>query len=314
MILYYFCTKICREAKRLIMKNHSFLKYCTCILLTLFAVSCSTGNKEQKIVTVTIQPQKYFAEKIAGDRFAINCIVPPGSNPEAYDPSPSHLVHLGKSVAYFKIGHIGFELAWMDKLEQNNPQMKIFDNSTGINILTGTHEHNESEVENDNHHHHFDADPHTWSSPKNVRIIAKNMYDAFVSLDPAGEKIYRKNYEELLAEVNQVDSIMTRKLAPVKGTMFAIYHPSLSYLAKDYNLHQLSLEYNGKEPSAFYLKKAIDVAREKHVKVIFIQQEFDAKQAESFAQEIDGKVVSINPLSYNWKEELLRITDAIAGE
>ena len=167
------------------MKNHSFLKYCTSILLIFIAVACTTGNKEQKIVTVTIQPQKYFAEKIAGDRFNINCIVPPGSNPEAYDPSPSHLVHLGKSIAYFKIGHIGFELAWMDKLEQNNPNMKIFDTSEGIDILSGTHEHNDADV----HHHHFDADPHTWSSPKNVRIIARNMYVAFVSIDPDRKSI-----------------------------------------------------------------------------------------------------------------------------
>ena len=181
------------------MKNHSFLKYCTSILLIFIAVACTTGNKEQKIVTVTIQPQKYFAEKIAGDRFNINCIVPPGSNPEAYDPSPSHLVHLGKSIAYFKIGHIGFELAWMDKFEQNNPNMKIFDTSEGIDILSGTHEHNDADV----HHHHFDADPHTWSSPKNVRIIAQNMYEAFVSIDPDGEKVFRKNYEELLDEINQ---------------------------------------------------------------------------------------------------------------
>lgn len=309
MLLYYFCTKICREANRFIMKKHSFLKYCTYILLTVMTVSCATGDKEQKIVTVTVQPQKYFAEKIAGDRFSINCIVPPGSNPEAYDPSPSHLVHVGKSVAYFKIGHIGFELAWMDKLEQNNPTMKIFDNSEGIDLLTGTHEHNEGD-----NHHHFDADPHTWSSPKNARIIAKNMYDAFVSLDPNGEKVYRENYENLLAEINRVDSIVTQRLTPVRGTMFAIYHPSLSYLAKDYHLHQLSLEYNGKEPSVFYLKKAVDVAKEKNVKVIFIQQEFDAKQAESFAQEIGAKVVPINPLSYNWSEELLHIADAIAGK
>lgn len=187
--------------------------------------------------------------------------------------------------------------------------MKIFDTSEGIDILSGTHEHNDADV----HHHHFDADPHTWSSPKNVRIIARNMYEAFVSIDPDGEKVFRKNYEELLDEINQVDSVMTERLSPVSGTMFAIYHPSLSYLAKDYNLHQLSLEYNGKEPSAFYLKKAIDIARENNVKVIFIQQEFDAKQAESFASEINAKVVPINPLSYNWSEELLHITDAIAG-
>ncbi len=301
---------MCREAKRLIMKKHFLLKYCTYILLTLFAVACSTGEQKQKIVTVTIQPQKYFAERIAGDRFEINCIVPPGSNPEAYDPSPSHLVHLGKSIAYFKIGHIGFELAWMDKLAQNNPNMKIFDNSEGIDILSGTHEHNEEKA----HHHHFDADPHSWSSPKNARIIARNMYHAFVEIDPDGEKEYLQNYKNLLLEINHVDSIMTRRLAPVRGSMFAIYHPSLSYLAKDYHLHQLSLEYNGKEPSAFYLKKAIDIARKNRVKVIFIQQEFDAKQAESFASEIGAKVVPINPLSYHWSEELLHITDAIAGQ
>ena len=100
-----------------------------------------------------------------------------------------------------------------------------------------------------------------------------NMYEAFVEVSIRRRKsISQERYEELLDEINQLDSVMTERLSPVSGTMFAIYHPSLSYLAKDYNLHQLSLEYNGKEPSAFYLKKAIDIARENNVKVIFIQQ------------------------------------------
>ncbi len=188
--------------------------------------------------------------------------------------------------------------------------MKIFDTSEGIDILSGTHEHNDADV----HHHHFDADPHTWSSPRMCASSPKTCTRRLLVPIPTEKKVFRKNYEELLDEINQVDSIMTERLSPVSGTMFAIYHPSLSYLAKDYNLHQLSLEYNGKEPSAFYLKKAIDIARENNVKVIFIQQEFDAKQAESFASEINAKVVPINPLSYNWSEELLHITDAIAGK
>ncbi len=288
------------------MKYNSCLYFCVALLLFFMAVSCTTGEKEPQIVTVTIQPQKYFAEKIAGDRFVVNCIVPPGSNPEAYDPSPSRLVNLGKSVAYFKIGHIGFELAWMNKLEQNNPSMKVFDTSAGIDFLTGTHDHGP--------HRHLDADPHTWSSPKNVKIIARNMYDAFVQIDPKGKEIYLENYHALLDEISQVDSIITERLDSVSGRMFAIYHPALSYLARDYNLHQLSLESNGKELSALSLKKAVDIARENEVKIIFIQQEFDIKQAETFAAEIGAKVISINPLSYNWSEELLHITHAIAEE
>ncbi len=300
---------MCREAKQGIMKNRFSRIHYIGILLLIVATACTHTEKQQPIITVTIQPQKYFAEKIAGERFEINCIVPPGNNPETYDPSPSHLVHLEKSLAYFKIGHIGFELAWMDKLEQNNPEMKVFDTSAGIHTLAGTHDHGD-----DPNHRHLDVDPHTWSSPKNARVIARNMYEALVSLDPNGEKSFRKNYEELLSEIAQVDSIMTQQLAPVAGTMFAIYHPALSYLARDYGLHQLSLEHNGKEASAASLKQAVDIARENNVNVIFIQQEFDAKQAETFARETGARVVQINPLSYNWSEELLHITHALARQ
>ncbi len=291
------------------MKRDFSIVYYIGILLLFISSSCTSRENQQKIVTVTIQPQKYFAEKIAGDRFEINCIVPIGSNPETYDPSPNHLIRVDKSMAYFKIGHIGFELAWMDKLIHNNPQMEVFETSEGIKVLAGTHDHGD-----DLNHRHLDIDPHTWSSPKNAKIIIQNMYEAFVQLDPEGETIYRKNYEDLLAEITHVDSVMTQRLASVSGSMFAIYHPALSYLAHDYGLHQLSLEHNGKEASPASLKHAVDLARENKIKVVFIQQEFDVKQAETFARETGAKVVQINPLSYNWSEELLHITDALTGE
>lgn len=290
-----------------------FVKYfLSFIILLSFTggvfISCTNNTVDKKIVTVTILPQKYFAEKIAGDKFEINCIVPLGSNPEAYDPSPSHLVHLGKSVAYFKIGYIGFEMAWLDKLLQNNPGMKLYDTSKGVNFLSGTHACSDESV-----HMHIDSvDPHIWSSPKNAFIIARNMYAAFVELDPQNKSYYRKNYEKLVDEIHRVDQELTSKLSPSKGEMFAIYHPSLSYLARDYQLRQLSIELNGKEPSALYMKEAIDMARKNDVKVIFIQREFDVKQAQVFAKELNCEVFSINPLNYNWSNELMNIADAIA--
>lgn len=272
----------------------------------LFAYACIRQPEQRKIVTVTIEPQKYFAEKIAGERFEINCIVPNGSNPESYDPSPSRLVKVGQSIAYLKIGYIGFEIAWLDKLVKNNPKMKVYDTSEGITPLTGTHEcHEEPDVL-----HMENIDPHIWSSPKKARKIVQNMYNAFVEIDPDGKEYYTKNYEDLLAEINHIDTLLTNKLAPHKGEMFAIYHPSLSYFAHDYGLHQLSVELNGKGPTAPYMKRAIDVARENKVRVVFIQKEFNIKQALTFAEEINGKVVQINPLNYEWGEELIRIANA----
>ena len=104
--------------------------------------------------------------------------------------------------------------------------------------------------------------------------------------------------------------MLTHKLAPHKGEMFAIYHPSLSYLAHDYGLRQLSVELNGKGPSAFYMKRAVDIARENNVHIVFIQKEFNIKQALTFAEELKGKVVQIDPLNYEWGEELIHIADA----
>lgn len=287
------------------------------IILILFVSAsiwlsgCSwNSEKNSRIVTVTILPQKFFAEQIAGDRYEINCIVPAGSNPEAYDPSPSHLVHLGKSEAYFRVGQIGFEMAWMDKLEQNNPSMRIFDTSKNIRMLTGVHTH-----EHDGETHNaVTVDPHIWCSPKNAYIMARNMYEAFVELDPKGKDYYTSNYENLLGRIAKVDSVVSAVLDTVNGRAFAIYHPSLSYLARDYGVVQLCLENEGKETSALYLKQAVEAARACDVKVVFVQKEFNARQVETFASEINAHVVTINPLNYDWETEMINIAHAIADE
>ena len=108
----------------------------------LFLVSCTDGTNSEQRVSVTIQPQRYIAEQIAGDRFLINCVVPAGSNPEAYDPTPRQLIEIDRSEAYLKVGGmLGFEVAWLQRLSQNNPDMKIYDTSQGVAMLTSTHHH-----------------------------------------------------------------------------------------------------------------------------------------------------------------------------
>ena len=93
---------------------------------------------------MTIEPQRYFAEKIAGDKFKINCVVPAGQSPETYDPTPQQMVQVGKSQGYLRIGSIGFEQAWKDNIRNNNPGLKVFDLSEGIDLLkrqTSPHAH-----------------------------------------------------------------------------------------------------------------------------------------------------------------------------
>lgn len=277
---------------------------------TLFSCKPSRADKS-KILTVTIDPQKYFLSTIVGDHFKVECIVPSGSNPESADFTPSQMMSLNKSLAYFKIGYMGIENALIDKVSQSNSNLKVVNCSDGIEVLG---EHNCEGDHHDHDHGHAGGDPHTWSSIKSAKIIAENMYKALLELDNANASDYTANYNRLLTEINQTDSIVKSYLDKAPSKSFIIYHPALSYFAQEYGLTQYSIEYEGKNPSPSQLKELIDKAKAEGIKVVFIQREFDVKNAETVAQAIGAKTVSLNLLSYDWSLEMINIAKALAQE
>ena len=279
-------------------------------LFVLILMACGDKRADERIVSVTIEPQRYFAEKIAGDKFKINCVVPAGQSPETYDPTPQQMVQVGKSQGYLRIGSIGFEQAWMDNIRNNNPGLKVFDLSEGIDLLKSP----EDEEEHDHHHHHHPGgvDPHTWSSISGAKVIAKNTLDAFVSLDPENKEYYQANYEQLTKEIGETEKTVSSLLHSLDNKTFIIYHPALTYLANEYGLTQLCIEMDGKEPSPAQLKELVETAREHNAKVVFIQREFDQKNAELIAKETGCRLIPINPLDYDWSKEMIHIAKSLA--
>jgi zinc transport system substrate-binding protein len=256
---------------------------------------------EKQTLSVSIEPQKYLLEAIIGDKYTINTVIPSGSNPESYDPSPSQMVSIGKSKVYFKIGELGFENTWLQNIKGNNPDMKIVDCSIGLKQITD-HEH----------HGHAGNDPHIWSSPKTALTVAKNIYNGIIEFDKENQEYYLKNYTKLESTINKTDSITKAYIAEAPSKTFVIFHPALSYFAEEYGLTQLTIEVDGKSPTPQQLSKLIQQAKKDKVVVVFIQEEFDEKNAEIVAKEIGAKIVRINPLSYNWEEEMIKIAKAIA--
>lgn len=281
------------------------------ILSIVILTACGGGTKKvsgERIITVTIEPLRYFTEAIAGDNFTVISMVPKGVSPETYDPTPRQLVDLGKSEAYFRIGYIGFEVSWMDRLLQNNSQLTVFDTSKGVDVIRGAgHYHGD-------HYHAGGVEPHIWNSAVNARIIAKNILNALITLDKSNETIYTERYEALINKINETDSAVQDILSKNADHAFMIYHPALSYFARDYSLHQISIEEGGKEPSAAHLKDLIEVSKFEDVHVIFIQPEFDQRNAEVIAQQIGARIVPINPLAYDWEAEMLHTAQSLKHE
>lgn len=294
------------------------ISYILCSVFILLA-GCKDVKKETvRTISVTINPQKYFLEQIVGNKFNVNCVVPAGSNPESFDPAPSQMMALSKSEAFFKVGYLGIENTLLEKARQNNPDLKLIDCSEGIVPVDGNlHEdcaHGHHDHHNDAHSGHVGGDPHIWSSPLTTRTMVENMYLAVVDMDSVNRKYYKVNYDKLMGEINHTDSIISVLIAKAPSKGFIIYHPALSYFANEYGLTQYSIEYEGKNPSPAQLKNLIDRAKEEGVKVVFIQQEFDTKNAQTVADAIGGKAVVIDLMAYDWHHEMIKIAKALALE
>ncbi len=290
--------------------NRYFSLIVAILLMTMCVVSCGVKPQEKPLITVSLQPQKFFLEKIVGDKMDVKCLLANGGNPETYEPSLTHLLNLEKSEAYFRIGNVGFETAIIERVRNNNPDLKIYDNSEGISLLIGTHG-------NCNHHHHghaHGADPHTWSSVKNAKIIASNMFKAVVEIDPENEKYYTLNYGKFSDSLDSLDNEITRLLADSRGASFVVWHPSLSYFARDYGLEQISVGAEGKESSVQNMQAQLDEAKAHNAKVFFFQKDFDSRQASVVSEQVGVEIIPINPLNYEWDKEIMSIANAIASK
>ena len=265
------------------------------------ADSGKTSGTEKPAVTVTISPYKYFVDQIAKGKVDVNVMVSNGNNPETYEPYAQQMMELSKSALYLKVGSIGFEQTWMKKLQDNAPDMKVIDTSVGIKP---------AKTPGGN------IDPHVWMSCSNARIIASNILKALCELEPKNKAFFEKNYLSLLKIIDKRDSIIRKSFKdnPEMVRKFVIYHPILTYFARDYQLEQLAIEEEGREPSASQLKSLIERARKENIKFCLIQAEFANRNTTTFIKESHTKSMDINPLQDDWNWAMQEAAAAVQGK
>jgi zinc transport system substrate-binding protein len=267
--------------------------------------SCRTGAEtvDKPVISVSIIPQQYFIEQLSGGLAEVNVMIPPGASPATYEPTVSQLVKLDRSAVYMRIGYVGFEQSWMQKITSVNPGMKIVDLSEGVEII------GEDAGDGGDHHGHahHGSDPHIWMSTINARIIARNIHKELLLLFP-GEKEYLKARLDLFSHsLDSLHQAISGKLEGIENRTFMIYHPALTYYARDYALEQLSLEIEGKSPSPLHLKEMTDLAKVNHISKILIQSQFDRINAEILARETGSEIIQFDPLDLQWGNQMYYI-------
>ncbi len=289
------------------------------ILLVVAFAGCFENNEEDEgliNVIVTLPPQIEMVEAVGGDKIKVTVMVPTGKSPHSYEPVPSQIKAVANAKAYFKIGtNIEFELNYLDFLVEKNDNMKVFDCSAGITLLEMgeyKHEHGQDTY---NFRGARDSDegmdPHIWLSPSNAKTMVQNIYNGLVQVDLENEKYYKDNMEKYMSDLNELINDTHEKLDQYAKNEFLIYHPSWGYFCFEFNLIQLAIEEEGKQPGPAGVAKIIDQAKEHNITLIFVSPQFDESNAEYIAREIDGKVDTIDPLASNYIENLQLVSNKL---
>ena len=270
-------------------------KYVIIFIALIFFTGCSEkkeGNSTKIKAAATILPYTDFIKEVGGNNVEAVFMVPPGSSPESFEPTPRELKEIAGADIYFKVGtNFAFEDVWLEKIKGINPDLKVIDCSEGINVINGN--------------------PHVWLDPANVKKITNTIENALNEVKPELSSEFESNKELFDKKIDSVDAVIKTKFASLHKKILMVYHPAWTYFTGRYGLEEMAIENNGNPPKAGDLKLLIDKAKAMQIKAVFIEKQFDPEAAIAIAGEINAAVVQIDPLPEDYLKNLIDTADKI---
>ncbi len=263
-------------------------------LLFLVLTSNALATEPLQIV-VSVLPNKFFVERVGGELVNVKSLVKPGQTPETFNPSPSQITRLANADIYVRTG-AEFEHSLLRRVQAVNQDILILDlrqDKAQSRLL------------------HDDA--HIWTSPKLVQKMASQISDQLKTLLPDHADQIGENCEAFIQELKILDQEIGDYLLPLKHRKFIVFHPAWSYFAADYNLQQIALEHEGKEPGAKRIAMVIEAAAGIQIKTVFKQPAIMHRAIDRIAEALGARVETLDPLAEDYVNNLRRVARLIAA-
>ncbi len=247
------------------------------------------------LVLVSVLPQRWFVEQLAGDLVRVEVMIPAGASPVSHEPGMGQLRALSDAALYVKVGHpdFPFERAWLERLLADAGSLVVVDSSEELRLEDA-------------------SDPHVWVAPDHARGMARRIHAALVEVLPAARGTLDANLQALLDRIDGVDAELEALLRERRGAVFVVFHAAWGHLAAAYGLEQLAIEAGHRSPDPGHLADVIERARRLGVPVIFAQPHFDPTAASLVADEIGARLESLDPLAYDWPANLRQVGRRLA--
>ena len=256
---------------------------------------------------VCIAPQVESVRAIAGTDADISVLVPPGASPETYSPSAKELKRLADTHILFTIG-APIEAALIPKIHRSFPAVRIIDTTAGMVFR-------EIDEEDSHHHSHNHAghDPHVWLSIANMNIHSAIVLHALSELAPDKAAVFNDNFKAYIQKLDQLSQEIAALMKPKAGSTIMVFHPAFGYFLDEYGIRQISIEADGKQPSAKHLAHLTQVIKTQGHRYLFIQPQTNDNDARSLAKALGLSVKTLNPLPSEYSAGLKAIAQTIAA-
>ncbi|MDD7741992.1 MAG: zinc ABC transporter substrate-binding protein [Campylobacteraceae bacterium] len=292
------------------------------------------------VVIASIAPVGYLAKAVGGDKIEVQSLAK--GDVHSYEPKPNDMKAVAKASLFIAAG-LEFEEAWIPRFKASAKNLVVVQSDAKIAKLKEEHaghadhdeeygEHDEKHSGHDDHkakddkhsghsehakhdekheaheehdeEHEAHADPHVWLNPMLAITMARNISDALIDMDKANKDFYLKNFQKLMNDLLAFDESAKNELAGLKNRKFVVYHPAWGYFAEHYDLEQISIERNGKEPKIDEMASTVKMIKDENIKVIFADPNRSQKSAQVLASQTGAKVELLDPLGYNLLENL----------
>ncbi len=307
---YFHLAKILLSRHNFSVMNAYFLCFFRGLILgltLLFAFSLQAQDKPT--VLVSIAPYRFFVNKIADDTVQVLLFVPAGTSAHTFEPSPKQMLAASQSFVWFRTGE-SFETRAITAFKKHNPEMDIVDLRHGLDLIY---------VSPGDEGHcsccHCTAngmDLHFWLSPGLAKQQAQMIANVLMEHYPEHQEMYQKRLEAFLKELDTLDRDITTMLAPLKIRTILVSHPAYAYFCRDYGLNQLSVEFEGKDPTPYQLTQLLQRTRALGIKTVFIQREYSNKGAKLVASELGARVVTLDPYAEDYLNSMRFIAQQFA--
>jgi ABC-type Zn uptake system ZnuABC Zn-binding protein ZnuA len=222
-------------------------------------------------VVATTPDLAALAAAVGGELVEVESLVPPGSDPEAFEPRPGDLDKVRRADVLVRIG-LGYDY-WLDGLIARTGDKRLLrgaegyvDASAGVPLL----EIRGDSVMNEAGHAHGVANPHYWLDPQNAVVVSAGIAEALARQASAEAPLIVDNRQRFLTELKQRIEGWTARLAAFAGVKLIAYHNSWPYFARRFRLDVVDFiePKPGVAPSPAHLAKLIAGGRQANVRAI----------------------------------------------